>query len=190
MPTIYVNIGSNSGDRHALIEQAVAAITSAYPEATVRRSDYIETEPWGFESPNIFLNLGLAIDLPPTYPGLPDFPPSSTRSLRELIEKLPGSEQALTEGPVVDFALGVLRRLQEIEKSIDASPHRDAEGNYTDRAIDIDIIAIDTLVISTPELTLPHPRMHLRDFVLIPLRQLTIDNCHRQCRDVACHVRK
>lgn len=219
MPTIYVNIGSNSGDRHALIEQAVAAIASAYPEAVIRRSDYIETEPWGFESPNMFLNLGLAIDLPPTYPDLPEFPSSPACNLRRLIERgsstdgsLPnlntsamegckdentisqlsgrfsdgdgasaGTEEALTDGPVVEFALGVLRTLQGIEKGIDASPHRDADGNYADRAIDIDIIAIDSLMISTPELTLPHPRMHLRDFVLIPLRQLTMDNGQLGC---------
>ncbi len=189
MPTIYVNIGSNSGDRHALIEQAVAAIASAFPNAGIRRSDYIETEPWGYDSDNMFLNLGLAIDLPPDYPGLPEFPASPSCSLCDLIDKRtaihasPGNgnhmeealwdgSQGLTEGPVVEFASYVLRRLQRIEKSIDASPHRDENGNYIDRAIDIDIIAIDGIMISTPELILPHPRMHLREFVLKPLRQL------------------
>lgn len=59
--------------------------------------------------------------------------------------------------------------LQLIEHSIDPSPHRDATGAYIDRAIDIDLIALDDIVIDTPRLTLPHPRMHLRDFVLLPM---------------------
>ncbi len=71
-----------------------------------------------------------------------------------------------------EMALAVLRKLQEIQLSIDPSPHRDAEGRYIDRAIDIDLIAIDDWVVDTPDLTLPHPRMHLRDFVLIPLAGL------------------
>jgi len=66
----------------------------------------------------------------------------------------------------------LLHTLQGIQHALDPSPHRDASGGYIDRAIDIDIIAIDDLVIDTPELTLPHPRMHLRRFVLEPMAQL------------------
>ena len=68
--------------------------------------------------------------------------------------------------------LDLLHSLQEIERGISPTPHRDSQGNYIDRAIDIDIVAIDDVVIDTPELTLPHPRMHLRDFVLVPLQHL------------------
>ena len=42
------------------------------------------------------------------------------------------------------------------------------------RTIDIDLIDFGGQVINTPELTLPHPRAHLRDFVLIPLAELGI----------------
>ena len=42
------------------------------------------------------------------------------------------------------------------------------------RTIDIDLIDFGGQVINTPELTLPHPRTHLRDFVLIPLAELGI----------------
>lgn len=68
--------------------------------------------------------------------------------------------------------LPLLRLLLEIEREISAAPHRDASGGYCDRLIDIDLIAMDDVVIDTPELTLPHPRMHLREFVLIPLNEL------------------
>ena len=66
----------------------------------------------------------------------------------------------------------LLRRLQSIERSIDQSPHRDPEGNYVDRSIDIDLITYGNWEIHSQTLTLPHPRMHERPFVLIPLVQL------------------
>lgn len=43
---------------------------------------------------------------------------------------------------------------------------------YHDRPIDIDILTYDDLHINTPSLTLPHPHMHERDFVMIPLREI------------------
>lgn len=158
MPTIYVNIGSNNGDRHALIEQAVAAIYSAFPNALIRKSDYIESEPWGFVSHSRFLNLGLAIT-----------DQEHVNVASDVEAEVDGHDG---DAVMKEYALTVLDRLHEIEIGIDASPHRDKSGSYIDRKIDIDIIAIDDIVIDTPQLQLPHPRMHLRDFVLIPMRQL------------------
>ena len=60
----------------------------------------------------------------------------------------------------------------KIEKSISAASHRDENGNYIDRQIDIDLIAVDDIVVDSPTLQLPHPRMHLRDFVLTPMMHL------------------
>ena len=42
------------------------------------------------------------------------------------------------------------------------------------RTIDIDLIDFGGLVVNTPELILPHPRAHLRDFVLKPLGELNM----------------
>lgn len=42
----------------------------------------------------------------------------------------------------------------------------------TPRTIDIDIITFGTLKITTPELTVPHPRAHERAFVTIPLKEI------------------
>lgn len=72
---------------------------------------------------------------------------------------------------VVD-PVSLLRVLGEIERSIDPSPHRDASGGYIDRAIDIDLIAAGGTVIESAELTLPHPRMRDRRFVLLPMAAL------------------
>ena len=48
-------------------------------------------------------------------------------------------------------------------------------GVYSDRVIDIDILLYDDLHIDTPELTIPHPLMWQRDFVMIPLREIAPD---------------
>lgn len=45
-------------------------------------------------------------------------------------------------------------------------------GVYHDRIIDIDILVYDDIHIETPELTIPHPRMNERDFVLKPLKEI------------------
>lgn len=42
---------------------------------------------------------------------------------------------------------------------------------YSDRIIDIDILLYDDISIETEELTIPHPLMQEREFVMIPLRQ-------------------
>jgi 2-amino-4-hydroxy-6-hydroxymethyldihydropteridine diphosphokinase len=45
-------------------------------------------------------------------------------------------------------------------------------GRNSPRSLDLDLLLYDDRVINTPELTLPHPRMHERDFVLAPLAEL------------------
>lgn len=134
MPTAYINIGSNMGNREAVIGLAIAHI-EFFCKTKARLSEMIETSAWGFKSASKFLNQGLLIE----------------------------TEIAPME---------LLRGLQEIERKISSSPHRNEKGEYIDRVIDIDLIAIDDVVIDTGELQLPHPRMHLRDFVLVPMVQL------------------
>ena len=52
---VYLGLGSNLGDRQAHLNKAIALIGERIGEV-VRRSSFIETEPWGFESENRFLN--------------------------------------------------------------------------------------------------------------------------------------
>ena len=71
--------------------------------------------------------------------------------------------------------MACLRETQKIEKELgrtQKSINPDGSHTYRDRLIDIDLLTYDQLVLNTPELTLPHPRMHERDFVLIPLREI------------------
>ena len=51
----------------------------------------------------------------------------------------------------------------------------DTLPSYSDRPIDIDILLYGDLQLSTPDLTIPHPRMHQRDFVMRPLREIGCD---------------
>lgn len=133
---VYVNIGSNQGDRRAHIGQAVALIAKLAVRGDLLISSIVETEPWGFVSDNRFMNIGVVFDTL--------FPPEE-----------------------------LLKKLQEIECAISPCPHRDSDGNYIDRIIDIDIIVVDGMEFSSPELTLPHPRMYERDFVMRPMRELS-----------------
>lgn len=70
----------------------------------------------------------------------------------------------------------LLKTLLKIEKS--AGRERNSEGIYRSRPIDIDIIAFDEGIVSTKALSIPHPRMEQRLFVLLPLRDVAPDYVH------------
>ena len=76
---------------------------------------------------------------------------------------------------LTDFSpMEVLRLTQDIERSL-GRLKKSVNGHYSDRLIDIDILLYDDLHIATPELTIPHPLMWQRDFVMIPLREIAPD---------------
>ena len=66
----------------------------------------------------------------------------------------------------------MLALLKRIEDEVGTSVHRNAQGEYCDRIIDLDIMAIDQLTISTPSLTVPHPHLAERIFFVEPFLQL------------------
>lgn len=59
--TVYLGLGSNLGNRKAILNDAIALINERVGEV-VRQSSFLETEPWGFESPNQFLNACLCVN--------------------------------------------------------------------------------------------------------------------------------
>ncbi len=68
----------------------------------------------------------------------------------------------------------LLRRLQAVEARFGRM--RDPQKNgYQDRTLDLDLLLYDDIVLATSELLVPHPRMHLRRFVLEPLLEIAED---------------
>jgi len=68
--------------------------------------------------------------------------------------------------------------LLEYLKSRETALGRKPTFRYGPRVIDLDILFYDNLIMSTPELTIPHPNMHERAFVLLPLADLAPDLRH------------
>ncbi len=73
----------------------------------------------------------------------------------------------------------VLKQLLGIQQSISPASHRNPAGDYADRLIDIDLIYYGNFTLdlpptaTLPAITLPHPRLHLRPFVLRPIDELS-----------------
>mgnify|MGYP002852885784 CR=1 FL=1 len=135
----HLNIGSNVGDRLANIDRAIAALGRHVKVLAV--SEPVRSAPWGFDSPNEFINVGVNVDCD-------------------------------------DTPLRLLDVTQAVQREIDPSPHRDEQGNYVDRVIDVDIIAAGSLIVTSRRLTVPHRCMTGRRFVLEPLAALCPEWVH------------
>lgn len=73
----------------------------------------------------------------------------------------------------------ILKTVKSIERSLGREtlpPAYDSDGRriYRSRVIDIDILLCGDMKIDTRDLTIPHPRMYERDFVLTPLREIGV----------------
>lgn len=142
-------IGGNQGDRVALLMRAVMEIARRIGTVSMASPLY-ETEPWGFDAEQSFINQALVVD---------------------------------TDLSAVE----VLHRALEIEndlgrvRSEHVSDIQNSEFNirhYSSRPMDIDLIFYNGDIVDMPELQLPHPRMHLRRFVLQPLAKIIPDYKH------------
>jgi len=67
----------------------------------------------------------------------------------------------------------LLARLQACERALGRD--RGGERRWGPRPIDLDLLAYDDLVLHEPDLTLPHPRLFERAFVLVPLAEIAAD---------------
>lgn len=76
----------------------------------------------------------------------------------------------LTPHQLLDTTENIERELGRTSKS--------NGGIYHDRVIDIDILLYGSETVSTERLTIPHPLMHMRDFVLEPLAQIAPHTIH------------
>jgi 2-amino-4-hydroxy-6-hydroxymethyldihydropteridine diphosphokinase len=67
----------------------------------------------------------------------------------------------------------LLARAQAVERAL--GRNRASEPRWGPRPIDIDILAYDNVTLREPDLTLPHPRLFERAFVLVPLAEIASD---------------
>jgi len=111
--------------------------------------------------------------------GIPEVKAMLVSSLYEAAPVPPASGGWFVNGVVsVETALPpekLLRELQRIEREMGRTPTR-APGE--DRSIDLDLLLVGSQVLERPEFVLPHPRLHQRRFVLVPLCELAPDLYH------------
>lgn len=146
--TAFLSLGSNLGNKEQNMLRAIGEIEKRIGIVKAQ-SAFLVTEPWGFESENTFLNAAVKVE--------------TTLSPLEMLHSTQLIEQ----------------QMGRTQKSHD--------GAYHDRIIDIDILQYfpaenyekgdetideDGLHFSSQELTIPHPLMKERDFVLIPLSEI------------------
>lgn len=138
MAIAYLALGTNIGNKRRNMITAAALLAERVGDV-LALSGFYETEPWGFQSDNTFLNAALQLET-----GL--------------------------------SPLELLKATQEIE--LEMGRTQKSNGAYHDRIIDIDILLYDDLILQTPELTLPHPLMHERQFVMEPLAEIAPNVIH------------
>ena len=159
MHEVYLSLGSNLGDREQQLKQAIRFIDERIGEV-VRQSSFIETEPWGFQSDHRFLNAAICC--------LTDKTPREVRQLTQQIERELGKTKAhATRRAPQSSALS--------PQPSSITPHPSSlspQPSYFNRPIDIDILLYDDWKVSEPDLKIPHPLMHQRDFVMIPLKEI------------------
>lgn len=138
MAIAYLALGTNIGNKRRNMITAAALLAERVGDV-LALSGFYETEPWGFQSENTFLNAALQL------------------------------ETSLSP-------LELLKATQQIE--VEMGRTQKSNGTYHDRIIDIDILLYDDLILQTPELTLPHPLMQDRRFVMEPLLEIAPNVVH------------
>ncbi|MBR1803994.1 MAG: 2-amino-4-hydroxy-6-hydroxymethyldihydropteridine diphosphokinase [Muribaculaceae bacterium] len=95
----YLNIGTNLGNRRKNLKRAIDALRANSTHCQV--SQVVESDPWGFESQNRFLNVGIAID--------------SDMAPHDMLDKLHHIERSLGSASHRDARGGYVDRLVDID---------------------------------------------------------------------------
>ena len=146
---IYFGIGTNLGDREANLNAALHLLNERVGEQLACSSVH-RSAPMGFESENEFANIVAVYDTP--------YSPEEVLLITQQIEREMGRTQKSVNGVYHDRIIDI-DLLQALTQS--SSPFE--EENCTEG---------EEVVCKSKTLTLPHPRMQERDFVMIPLREV------------------
>ena len=144
---LYLSLGSNQGDKRKNIEDALSILNIELGAPYKAVSSLIETEPWGFDSEETFVNAAVLYEL----------------------EMKKGYNPEAEGLMILEICKSVERRLGRT-----GAPQYDERGEriYSDRPIDIDILLFGDDHINCEELTVPHKLMYERDFVMVPLKEI------------------
>ena len=91
------------------------------------------------------------------------------------------------QGPYLNCALEIstaippqrlLDGIKQLETELGRPPRQEHEERYGPRLIDIDILFYGQETINLPDLQIPHPKLHQRAFVLVPLSEIAPDMVH------------
>ncbi|MEW6127463.1 MAG: 2-amino-4-hydroxy-6-hydroxymethyldihydropteridine diphosphokinase [Acidobacteriota bacterium] len=176
---IFIALGSNLGDREAHLSQALERIIQLGFRLVAASSKY-ETEPVGYQNQGWFLNQVIEVAL------TEQFFKNLSESQRTQIDLCFSNH--LVDLASLILADATLPLLHQIEESLG----RKREFINGPREIDIDLLlfgnahfqSLDSTAIKDfyPEvrssLAIPHPRMHLRRFVLEPLCEIAPEMVH------------
>ncbi len=163
---VYLSLGSNLGDREYNLREAIRLIGEKVG-TVLRQSSFITTEPWGFKSENTFLNAVILCE--------------TLLTPREVLQQAQKIEKALGKRPEhatqnKETGNAALKTQDPEPCTQDSEPCTQHSVRYHDRPIDIDILLYDDWKVDEPDLKIPHPLMHKRDFVMIPLNEILISN--------------
>ena len=151
--TAYLGLGSNLGRREDNLAAAIRRLSES-PACSVSGPQGISTQ--GANAVKVLRSSDIYQTAPWGMEDQPDF-------LNCVIEV----RTQLTPA-------GLLERVKEVEESLGRQPGL----RYGPRIIDLDILLYGSMVVQQPDLQIPHPRLHLRAFALIPLAELAPELIH------------
>ncbi len=106
-------------------------------------------------------------------------------------EPIPKSEQPWFVNCIVEIETNVRpTKVLEILFEVELQLGRQRNFKNESRVIDLDLISYNDLIIESPELKLPHPRMHLRKFVIQPLCDINKNWIHPILKKKAFQILK
>lgn len=190
MAAVYLLTGGNRGDRTGYLKRAAELVEEQIGK-TGKRSSVYETEPWGLKDSCNFYNQVLMVSTSLTPVQVLDAIHSIEKELgrkRSGDQSTPGDQPSGDKyftgehtspgsqfpGTENNTAGGCSPGEGLSPSGIDeqAGANRPGGGKYAPRTIDIDILFYDDLVLMIEELTIPHPGIEQRRFVLEPLNEI------------------
>lgn len=172
---IILSIGTNIGDRERNIENAVKALSEIGKVGAV--SPIYTSEPWGFESENGFYNIALILES--------ELSPLDLLKETQRIEKELGrTAKTTTEyaDRVIDIDIidydGQIITISQKSKVKSQKQNVGTQRVVSDDPMGQNNTQFSTLNSQLSILTLPHPLMHLRNFVLYPLADIAPEWVH------------